>query len=354
MTVQVKGQELVLSGTVGAEWFEDSFTHGDVVAALARLEGDITVRINSGGGIASEGAAIYSTLTTYDGAVSVVVEGIAASAASLIAMAGDTITMAAGALMMIHDPLNITFGDSAAHAKTIEELEAYAISYARIYAKRAGISVDEARAIMREVTWMDGEAAVAAGFADNSSADKAKPVAAYDYRTYAKAPSKLVARARAQNWSFPPPTTPTSASAEEDHSMNDKERADALALELATANAAKDAAVTELAALKSTATTEAVTAAEAAVKADRDRRVAIMALPEAKGREALAEVLFTDGATAEKAKSFLAAAPVAQLAIEGYTPPLAAGAVLNGGGNADPAKPAWAKAVARANKNLKK
>jgi len=361
MTVQVNGQELTLSGTVGVDWFDDGFTHAEVVTALAGLDGDITVHLNSGGGIAADGAAIHATLTTYPGDVHIIVEGIAASAASLIAMAGDTITMADGAVMMIHDPLNITIGNSADHAKTIEELEAYAKAYARVYAKRSGKTADECREIMKAETWFDGEEAVAAGFADNAGEEKAKPVAAYDYRAYAHAPKRFVAQAKAKDWSIARHlTNQAAASAANEREVNmttEKERADALEAELATLKAEKAAAEAKLAELDS----EKAKAVADALTADRARRDAIMSLEEAKGREALAEALYADGADAEKAKALLAKAPVATAAdaAAAYEAARLAGADLQGnGGNDRPdaaaEKASWAKAIARANKNFKK
>jgi ATP-dependent protease ClpP protease subunit len=88
-----------------------------VAQALAENgEGDVKVRINSGGGIATEGMAIYSLLKAHPGKVAMAIDGVAASAASLIAMAGDVRTMRDGAMMMIHDPATITVGN-ATHAR---------------------------------------------------------------------------------------------------------------------------------------------------------------------------------------------------------------------------------------------
>lgn len=354
MTVQVKGQEVTLSGTVGVDWFDDGFTHAEVVTALAGLDGDITVRLNSGGGIAADGAAIHAALATYDGNVHIVVEGIAASAASLIAMAGDRITMAEGAVMMIHDPLNITIGNSADHAKTIEELEAYATAYAKVYARRSGKSAAECRDIMKAETWYDGDEAVAAGFADDTGEQKAKPIAAYDYRAYANAPKRFAAQAKAKGWSMAKVNDAApSAANQEDTEMTEKERADALAAELATLKAEKAAAEAKVKADLEAATA----AADAAVKADRERRTAIMALDEAKGREALAEHLFAAGNTAEAAKAVLALAPapVAAETPENYEAARMAGAELGGGGDKQTdTKAQWAKVIARANKRFNK
>ncbi|UNK36566.1 Clp protease ClpP [Shinella sp. H4-D48] len=355
MTVQVKGQEVTLSGTVGVDWFDDGFTHAEVVTALAGLDGDITVRLNSGGGIAADGAAIHAALATYDGSVHIIVEGIAASAASLIAMAGDRITVADGAVMMIHDPLNVTYGNSADHAKTIEELEAYATAYAKLYARRSGKTAAECRDIMKAETWYDGDEAVAAGFADDTGEQKAKPVAAYDYRAYANAPKRFAAQAKAKGWSMAKINDAASSAAHhKDTDMSEKERADALAAELATMKAEKAAAEAKLAELDA----DKAKAVADALKADRERRAAIMSLDEAKGREALAEALFADGADAEKAKALLAVAPVAAESADdaaaAYEANRLAGATLNGGKQGGDAQPVWAKAVARANKLSKK
>lgn len=348
MAVLVNGQELTLSGTVGDDWFGDGFTHAEVVMALAGLEGDISVRLNSGGGYAAEGAAIHATLQAYPGNVDLVVDGIAASAASLIAMAGDTISMSEGAVMMIHDPMNVTIGNSADHAKTIEELEAYAIAYARVYAARTGKTVDECREIMKAETWYAGEEAVAAGFADRTAEAKSRTAAAYDYRVYARAPKRLVAQARAKGWSIAKHVKSDAADVSAAHETPEQETnpmaksIEELQAELAKANA-------ELATAKASA--------DEAVKADRERRAAIMALDEAKGREALAEALFIDGASVERAKALLAVAPVATAATDGegerFEAANLSGAQISGEKKPD-AKASWGSAVAKMNKRLAK
>lgn len=189
--------ELYLYGTVGASWWdEEYFTAKTVRDQLSGLSGPITVRINSGGGIATEGQAIYTALRGYDGPVSVVIEGIAASAASLIAMAGDTITMSLGSILMIHDPGSWYVdgrGTEGDHLQAAKALGVVANAYAGIYAKRAGITLDEAREIMRAETYFDGDAAIAAGFATatDDDAQEHEP-AAFDYRIYQHAPKALL------------------------------------------------------------------------------------------------------------------------------------------------------------------
>ncbi|UGY15568.1 Clp protease ClpP [Bradyrhizobium septentrionale] len=133
--------EILLSGAVGDGFSGEFFTYLDVVESLASLgrSRDVTVRINSGGGSAADGIAIFNALDSHKGNVTVVVESIAASAASVIAMAGQKIVMRAGSMMMIHDPSALTLGNSSDHAKSVEMLETMANSMADIYAeKRAG------------------------------------------------------------------------------------------------------------------------------------------------------------------------------------------------------------------------
>lgn len=180
-----------LFGDVGVD-----FTATSVSRSLP-ASGPVTVLINSGGGYAAEGAAIHALLSSHNGRVDVDIIGIAASAASLIAMAGKRITMRAGSVMMIHDPLQLTIGNSADHAKTIEELESYARAYAKVYAARAKITEARAREIMVAETWYDGPEAVAAGFADATDSITASAFASFSYEKYRHA-SKAMAAARAK------------------------------------------------------------------------------------------------------------------------------------------------------------
>lgn len=304
MAAILNGGELTLSGDVGDMWFSDCFTYADVVVALAQVDddSDLVVRLNSGGGIATEGAAIHALLARRGGNTDVVVEGIAASAASLIAMAGAKVTMSEGAIMMIHDPSGFTFGTSEEHSKSIESLEALATSYARVYAAKSGNSPEECRTIMKRETWLTASEAVEQGFADASGDTQADAVAAFDYRIYAHAPKRLVALAKKNGWNHEASNREAAGKAaqprgqKKENSMTDKERADALAAELAELKAKQ---------------VDPAQAVQDAVAADRGRRTAILALEEAKGREALAETLFQTPLSVDEVKAALAAAPKA-------------------------------------------
>lgn len=191
--------EIVLYGTVGGMgwWDEDYFTAGTVREQLEGRTGPLTVRINSGGGIASEGQAIYTMLRDYaeeHGEVHVIVDAVAMSAASLIVMAGDRRTMRLGSYLLIHDPASPWSdgrGTEEDHLKMAEHLRVISSAYAEVYAIRAGLDRKEARRIMREETVLDSEAAVLMGFATETEAAEAVPAAKFDYRIYAHAPAAL-------------------------------------------------------------------------------------------------------------------------------------------------------------------
>lgn len=190
--------ELTLYGTVGASWWdEEYFTAKQVREQLAGMSGDLLVRINSGGGIATEGQAIYTALKDYrsKGRVTVQVDGVAASAASLIAMAGEEIIMRLGAWMLIHDPATpwtMGRGTEEDHRKEAELLAVISNAYAEIYAERSGLSREEARQVMKDETVIDGTMAVDLGFADRVETEaQAEPAATFDYRIYAHAPQEL-------------------------------------------------------------------------------------------------------------------------------------------------------------------
>lgn len=193
--------EILLYGDVGDPWgWGDGFTPSDVAQALAlHGAGDVVVRVNSGGGIAFDGVAIYSLLRAHaltGGKVAIVIDGIAASAASLIAMAGDTIEMRAGAMMMIHDAAGITWGTADDHEKSRNMLDKLSGQYARVYSDRSGRPDAEIRELMLAETWFTAEEAVAAKLATGVLTDAAVSTASFDYRVYAHAPDGLPRRVK--------------------------------------------------------------------------------------------------------------------------------------------------------------
>jgi ATP-dependent protease ClpP protease subunit len=126
----------------------------------------IDLHINSGGGDAFDGLAIYQAIKDHPARVTVQVDGLAASAASFIAQAGDEVVMAPKATMMIHDASGITLGNASDHRQTADLLDKLSNNIASIYADRAGGTVEDWRATMLAETWYLADEAVAAGLAD--------------------------------------------------------------------------------------------------------------------------------------------------------------------------------------------
>lgn len=133
---------------------------------------ELTVRINSGGGSVFEGVGIYNQLKTHAAKVIIQIDALAASIASIIAMAGDEIVMAENALMMIHNPMGFTFGDAEAHAKTIELLDSIKETLVGTYTARTGQSTEEVTGWMNDETWMTATEALERGFADKLAENK--------------------------------------------------------------------------------------------------------------------------------------------------------------------------------------
>jgi len=127
---------------------------------------NIKLRLNSPGGGVFDSIAIYNALVAHDASVHVQVDALAASGASIIAMAGDTITMMVGSQMMIHDALGVEIGNAKAMREMATFLDAQSNNIASVYAAKAGGDATEWRALMLKETWMMAQEAVDAGLAD--------------------------------------------------------------------------------------------------------------------------------------------------------------------------------------------
>jgi len=158
---------LYLNGAIAEEsWFDD-----DVTPALFRSElnsgaGDIVVWINSPGGDCIAAAQIYNMLMDYKGSVTVKIDGIAASAASVVAMAGTTVFMSPASLMMVHNPLTIAIGDSEEMRKAISMLDEVKESIINAYEIKTGMSRAKLAHLMDAETWLNANKAIEYGFAD--------------------------------------------------------------------------------------------------------------------------------------------------------------------------------------------
>lgn len=153
-------------------------TAADFAKDVAALDTNtINLRLNSPGGDLFDGIAIHNTLRAHKATVNVHVDGLAASAASVIAMAGDTVTMGAGTQMMIHDGLGLCLGNAAEMRTVADLLDKCSDEIAGFYARRAGGSTDMWRSAMLAESWYTGDEAVAAGLADSVVSDKSEPPA---------------------------------------------------------------------------------------------------------------------------------------------------------------------------------
>lgn len=151
---------------IGSDGWSEGVTAKRVSAALRSIgERDVTVMINSPGGDFFEGLAIYNLLREHAHKVTVKVVGLAASAASVIAMAGDEIQVAKSGFLMIHNAWSVVIGNRHDLRSAADVMEQFDASMAGLYSAAAGISAADAAKLMDAETWMGGQAAVDAGFA---------------------------------------------------------------------------------------------------------------------------------------------------------------------------------------------
>lgn len=176
-TNQAEAEERVLelNGTIAEEsWFDDDITPRMFKEELYSGTGPITIWINSPGGDCIAASQIYSMLMDYKGEVTVKIDGIAASAASVIAMAGTKVIIAPTALIMIHNPSTSANGDHRDMSKTIEVLNEVKESIINAYEIKTGLSRAILSHMMDAVTWMNANKAIELGFADEILEDEKK------------------------------------------------------------------------------------------------------------------------------------------------------------------------------------
>jgi len=163
----VTERTLFLNGTIAEEsWFDDDVTPQIFKDELNSGSGDITVWINSPGGDCIAAAQIYNMLMDYKGNVTVKIDGIAASAASVIAMAGTKVLVSPVSMLMIHNPMTVAYGNSAEMQKAIDMLGSVKDSILNAYEIKTGLSRTKLSHLMDAETWMDANKAIELGFAD--------------------------------------------------------------------------------------------------------------------------------------------------------------------------------------------
>ena len=176
----IRNGEIILSGMIVSD-MEAGWYYGEnapvicpamVRDALAAVNGTVTVRLSSDGGDPFAGEAIRSMIATHPGGVDMIVEGIAASAASLIFMGAARRIMTAASFIMIHDPSSLVFGNEADMLVEAGRLGQLSDTYAAVYGRAAGMTADQARKIMKAETYLNADEAIGLGFAHEVLAEQ--------------------------------------------------------------------------------------------------------------------------------------------------------------------------------------
>jgi ATP-dependent protease ClpP protease subunit len=168
--------EVRIDGPIGDSWFEESVTAKAFTAELDRIQASqMTVYLNSPGGSVMDANVIYAALKRHRATVKVVIDGWALSAASLIAMAGDTVEIGQRSLMMLHNPRTFAEGDAPALRKASDVLDKIKAGMVETYNARLKLAPDSVAALLDAETWYSASEAVTAGLADTLIPDSAAP-----------------------------------------------------------------------------------------------------------------------------------------------------------------------------------
>jgi len=210
-TAETENRKLRLNiyDAIGADWSGGGVTPQQVAQSIAEAGeiDQIDVHINSPGGVAFDGVAIYNQLVNFPGLVNVFVDGLAASAASIIAMAGQQRVVNKGGVIMIHNASAVTMGTKETHAKQVAVLDKLDRQIAKIYSKTTGNDPDEMLAMMKEETWMDCDDALVGNFATHVAPAQAEAcVSPAIMNFYNNVPPQVAAWAGPTGTSTTPPT----------------------------------------------------------------------------------------------------------------------------------------------------
>lgn len=167
---------LRINGVIAEEsWLDDDITPAVFASELNAGSGPVTIWLNSPGGDVVAAARIYNMLLDYPGKVTVNIDGIAASAASVIAMAASTVAMSPVSMLMIHNPATLAMGDKTELSRALDMLESVKDSIINAYQLKTGLSRAKLSKLMDMETWMDATAAIDLGFANEILTSKQAP-----------------------------------------------------------------------------------------------------------------------------------------------------------------------------------
>lgn len=166
--------EIWLYGPIGMDFFGDGVTAKTFAEDLKKLGAvqTIDLRINSDGGVVTDARAMYNMLVEHKARINVHIDGIAASAASFLAMAGDEITISEGGFVMIHNARGVTIGEAKDHRQMADILEKVNDTILQTYAARTKVDAKQIKKWMDDETWFTGTEAVANRFADKMTENK--------------------------------------------------------------------------------------------------------------------------------------------------------------------------------------
>ena len=165
-----KESTLTIYGIIGDSWWDDSTSAADVDIALKEAgSNDVIIHLNSPGGDAFDGIAIYNRLKNHVGKVTIHVDGWACSAASVIAMAADVLIMELGSMLMIHEASTIVWGTKKHFRKEADVLEKLEDGIIDIYMTKANVERDEIKTMVDKETWFSANEAVEIGFATSTA-----------------------------------------------------------------------------------------------------------------------------------------------------------------------------------------
>lgn len=180
-----KSADVWLYDTIGSDWMGgiSAKDFADTVNGLGKVD-VLNVYINSPGGSVFDGQAMYATLQRHSARINMHVDGVAASIASLILMAGNEINISAGGQVMIHQPWTVVAGNSSALRDTADVLDKIDSQLLDIYASRTGRTKDEIASWMASETWMTADEAVSNGFADRKTEAMRVAACSWDFRVF--------------------------------------------------------------------------------------------------------------------------------------------------------------------------
>lgn len=165
--------EITIYDDIGADFWGDGITAKSISNQLSDVTGDLTIRFNSYGGDVFEGHAIYNIIKNYSGKTTGIIDGIAASAASVVAMGCDELEMPLNSMLMIHDPWTFAVGDSREMSKTADVLDSIKQTIVNVYKDKTGIEEQVLSEMMSKETWLDADQAQEHGFAVKNESKQA-------------------------------------------------------------------------------------------------------------------------------------------------------------------------------------